>query len=305
MRIVFMGTPAFALPSLEAIHRSNHQIVAVITGPDKPTGRGRKMTPPPVAFRASELGYPILQPPSLNDGELQSNLRDMAADLFVVIAFRILPASILDIPLKGTINLHPSLLPKYRGAAPIQHALLNGDTKTAVTTISLSSTIDGGDIMLQREHGILADDNFGTLSERLSTDGAQLIVETIDGIEDGSIQPRAQVGEVTSARKITQDDLLIDWTRSAQDILNQVRAFSPSPGAFTRMDDLRLKIFAAIVVDGSATAGTIIKAERNHIRIGTGDGLLDITDMQLQGRRRMRVDQFLLGTELVIGTQLG
>lgn len=305
MRIVFMGTPVFALPSLEAIHQSNHQIVAVITGPDKPIGRGRNMTPPPIALRASELGYPILQPPSLKDSDFLSNLRDMAADLFVVIAFRILPQSLLAIPLKGTINLHPSLLPKYRGAAPIQHALLNGDSQTAVTIITLSPTIDGGDIMLQREHEILADDNFGTLSERLSTDGASLVVETIDGIENGSITPQTQVGEVTSAHKITQDDLLIDWTRPAREILNQVRAFSPYPGAFTMLHDLRLKIFTANIVEGSAPAGAISSVEKDHIRIGTSEGLLAISDLQLQGRRRMAVEQFLLGTELAIGTQLG
>jgi len=286
----------------------------VVTGQDKPVGRarqgrGRKVESPPVKHLAEELGYPALQPASLKDSRFQSNLADMAADLFVVVAFRILPDALLSIPPRGAVNLHPSLLPKYRGAAPIQHCLLAGETVTGVTTIALTSRIDAGATLLQREYPIRPDDDYGSLAERLAHVGADLLVETLDGLEAGTITPRPQAelitGKEPKAPKITPADLVIHWDRSAKAIANQIRAFSPRPGAATFLDGQRLKLFAAAAVEGKGEPGAVLGVSHGRLQLGTSGGVLEVAEVQLEGRRRMTVEEFLRGTDLRPGKVFG
>lgn len=309
-----MGTPEFANPSLSKLHQSSHQVVAVVTGIDKPIGRarrgkGRKIESPPVKRLAEELGYPVLQPDSLKDESFQSHLADMAADLFVVVAFRILPDALLSIPPRGAVNLHPSLLPRYRGAAPIHHCLLKGDTTTGVTTIALTAEIDAGGILLQKEYPIEPEDDLGSLSARLSDYGAELLLETIDGMERGTLAPRPQsefgTGENLKAPKIKPADLVIDWERPARDIINHIRAFSPKPGAVTFLDGRRLKLFKAIIVDGEGEPGTVLGISREQLQVATGDGVVAVSEVQIEGRQRMAVEEFIRGTPLEAGMILG
>ncbi len=309
-----MGTPEFANPSLQKLHQSSHQVVAVVTGQDKPVGRarggrGRKVEPPPVKRLAGNLGYPLLQPASLKDDRFQSHLADMAADLLVIVAFRILPDALLSIPPRGAVNLHPSLLPGYRGAAPIQHCLLAGETITGVTTIALTPQIDAGDILLQREHPINPLDDFGSLSEKLAHFGADLLVETLDGLEKEKITPRLQTepgaGEVPTAPKIKPADLIIHWDRPVKAIANQVRAFSPGPGAATFLDGRRLKLFDATAIDGEGEPGVVLGVSQARLQVGAGDGVLAVAELQIEGRRRMAIDEFLRGTHVEPGMVLG
>ncbi|MFC1543475.1 methionyl-tRNA formyltransferase [Candidatus Neomarinimicrobiota bacterium] len=314
MRLVFMGTPEFANPSLQKLHESSHHVVAVITGVDQPVGRarhgqGRAVNPPPVKRLAENLGYPILQPDSLKDERFQSNLADMAADLFVVVAFRILPDAVLSIPHRGAVNLHPSLLPKYRGAAPIQHCLMAGDTATGVTTISLTQQIDAGDILLQRQYPIEPDDDFGSLSDRLALLGADLLLETLDGLELGEITPHPQdesgTGEICTAPRIRPADLVVRWDRPAETIANQIRAFSPRPGAATRLDGRSLKLFNATPVVGEGEPGVVRGVSEDRLLVGTGAGILAVAEVQIEGKRRMTINEFLRGTRIEPGMVLG
>ncbi len=309
MRLIFMGTPEFANPSLKKLHQSSHQVVAVVTGQDKPFGRGRKVEIPPVKRLAGKLGYPVLQPASLKDGRFQSHLADMVADLFVVVAFRILPDALLSISPRGAVNLHPSLLPRYRGAAPIQHSLLAGETITGVTTIALTPQVDAGGILLQREYPINPGDDFGSLSEKLAGLGADLLVETLDGLERGKITPRPQAeladGEIPTAPKIKPADLVIRWDRPAKAIADQTRAFSPSPGAATFLDGRRLKLFEATAVSGEEEPGVVLGVSQGRLRVGTGDGVLAVAEVQIEGRRRMTIEEFLRGTRIEPGIILG
>ena len=309
MRLVFMGTPEFANPSLQKLHQSSHQVVAVVTSQDKPFGRGRKVKPPSVKRLAVQLGYPVLQPVSLKDSRFQSHLADLAADLFVVVAFRILPDALLSIPPRGAVNLHPSLLPRYRGAAPIQHCLLAGDTITGVTTIALTPHVDAGDMLLQREHPIHPRDDFGSLSEKLAAFGADLLVETLDELERGKITPRPQAelaaGQIPTAPKIKPADLVIRWDRSAKAIADQTRAFAPRPGAATLLDGRRLKLFEAAATSGEGEPGVVLGVSQGWLRVGTGDGVLAVAEVQIEGRQRMAIDEFLRGTRIEPGTILG
>lgn len=304
-----MGTPEFANPSLHKLHHSSHQVVAVVTGLDKPVGRGRKVEPPPVKRLAAELGYPILQPDSLKDSRFHSHLVDMAADLFVVVAFKILPDALLSIPPRGAVNLHPSLLPRYRGAAPIQHCLLAGETVTGITTIAITSRIDAGDILLQREYPIYREDDFGTLSERLAHLGADLLVETLDGLEGGKITPHPQAeaggGELPRAPKITPADLMIRWDHPATAIANRIRAFSPRPGAATLIKGRRLKLYNGTAAGGEGEPGVVLGVSQGRLQVGTNRGILEVAEVQLEGRRRMTVDEFLRGSHLEPGVVLG
>lgn len=301
-----MGTPDFAIPTLERIAQSNHQVVAVITGQDKPVGRGRKLHPPAVKIAAKGLGYPILQPDALGDGSFHGHLRDMAADIIVVVAFRILPDEVLSIPPHGAVNLHPSLLPAYRGAAPVRHALLQGDTTTGVTTISLSRRIDAGDILMQRELDILPEDDHGSLSARLAVEGAQLMVDTLDGLAGGSLSPRPQSNQpdAPKAPKITAADQEIIWARPATEIVNRIRAFSPTPGAVTTLAGEKIKLFKATLDAGQGEPGTVLEAG-NTLALATGEGAVRVGDVQLAGRKRMKVGDFLRGVPIEIGTVLG
>ncbi len=309
-----MGTPEFANPSLSKLHQSSHQVVAVVTGIDKPIGRarqgkGRKIESPPVKCLAEELGYPVLQPASLKDESFQSHLVDMAADLFVVVAFRILPDALLSIPPRGAVNLHPSLLPRYRGAAPIHHCLLRGDTITGVTTIALTSDIDAGGILLQKEYPVEPEDDLGSLSSKLSDYGAELLLETINGMEQGTLTPRPQsefgTGEVLKAPKIKPEDLVIDWDRPARDITNQIRAFSPKPGAVTFFKGRRMKLFRATIIKGEGEPGMVLGVSREQLHVATRNGAVVVAEVQIEGRQRMTVEEFIRGTPLEAGMILG
>ncbi|MCH7528576.1 MAG: methionyl-tRNA formyltransferase [Candidatus Marinimicrobia bacterium] len=308
MKVIYLGTPDFAIPALQRLHQSSHEIAAVVTGLDQPAGRGRQTNSPPVKQHALKLGYPVLQPARLGEPAFLEQVAAFAVDLLVVVAFRILPKSLLDIVPKGAINLHPSLLPKYRGAAPIQRCLLNGDSMTGITTIVLTNRIDAGNILLQREEPIAPQDDFGSLSERLAHKGAQLLVESIDGLERGAIQSRPQAEASsqppTAAPKIKPDDLLINWHTAADRIVNQVRAFSPAPGAFTRLEGQRLKIFDARIGTGSGAPGVVLDTSGGRLEIATGSGSLQVAAVQLEGRRRLAVEDFLRGRPLAVGQLL-
>lgn len=309
MRIIFMGNPDFAVPSLQRISKSSHKIIAVVSNPSKRIGRGNKIKETAVGITAKAMEIPLLQPPKLNDKQLLQYLSWMKPDIFVVVAYKILSDRLLSIPKYGAINLHPSLLPKYRGAAPIQWSLINGDLQTAVTTILLSKQIDSGEILLQETVDIKDKDNYGTLASRLSEIGANIVVETLDGIEAGTLQGTPQdESKVTSAPKIKSDDYKIDWTKPAFEIHNLIRAFSPAPGAFTTINSKRLKIYSSTILDNSSDnnkCGEIVIYSKNQLVIQTGKGLLDIGEVQMEGKKRMKVEEFLRGTKLQTKMMLG
>ncbi len=302
MRIIFMGNPDFAVPSLLRISKSSHEIIAVISNPPKRIGRGNKIRETAVGLTAKAMEVPLLQPPQLNDKQFLQYLSWMKPDIFVVVAYKILSDRLLSIPRYGAINLHPSLLPKYRGAAPIQWSLINGDLQTAATTILLSKQIDSGRILLQETVNIDDEDNYGTLASRLSKIGANIVVETLDGIEACTLQGIPQdESKVTSAPKIKSDDYKIDWTKLAFEIRNLIRAFSPSPGAFTTINNKRLKIYSSSILDSPSDdnkCGEIVICSKNQLAIQTGKGLLEIGEVQLEGKKRIKIEEFLRGTKL-------
>jgi methionyl-tRNA formyltransferase len=305
MKIVFMGTPQFAVPSLEAIHRSSHELVAVVTAPDKPVGRGLKIQPSPIKRAAEKYGVPIFQPADLNDSKFIDDLKNLHADLFVVVAFRILPATVFRIPPKGTINLHASLLPKYRGAAPINWAIINGETETGASTIFIQEQVDAGDLILQKRAPIAEDETAGELHDKLAAVGAELLLETIAQIASGSATPRRQIGEITNAPKLTKELMRIRWSEAAEKVRNLIRGLSPSPGAFTYWNGKIMKLLRAKVVDSQAVnpPGRVLEAERKKGRIvvGCGAGRLAIHELQIEGKRPMTAKEFLMGHSLHVG----
>lgn len=308
MRIVFFGTPEFAVASLERLLKDGHDIAAVVTAPDKIGGRGHKFIQSDVKKFAVGHGLPVLQPVKLRDPEFLSELEKIGAELFVVIAFRMLPEAVWAMPPKGTFNLHASLLPRYRGAAPINWAIMNGDTLTGVTTFFLSHEIDTGDIIAQREEEIRPEDNIGTLYDRLMLIGAEMTSETVRGIEAGTVATRPQPeGEFVPAPKIFKDTCHIDWNRPAVDIHNQVRGLSPYPAAWSiiQLDNgssLETKIFDTKVLSPENIAedwqylasGSVIESKK-RLLVKTGNGVLEILSLQPSGKRRMETSAFLLG----------
>ncbi|NHZ85920.1 MAG: methionyl-tRNA formyltransferase [Planctomycetia bacterium] len=302
MRIIFMGNPDFAVPSLQRISESSHKILAVVSNPPKRIGRGNKIKETAVGIFAKAIGIPLLQPPKLNGKQFLQYLAWMKPDVFVVVAYKILSDRLLSIPKYGAINLHPSLLPKYRGAAPIQWALINGDSQTAVTTISLSEQVDSGAILLQKPVDIKYEDNYGTLANRLSEIGAKLVVDTLDGIESGNLSGKPQdESKVSFAPKIKSIDHQIDWKKQAIEIHNFIRAFSPFPGAYTIFNNKRLKVYSSSIVENDSDnkkCGEIVVKSKNKLIIQTGKGLLEIGEVQIEGKKRMTVEEFLRGTKL-------
>jgi len=297
MKVAFFGTPEFALAALKALHSSSHQLVGAVTAIDKPRGRGRNLVPTPVALEAEKLGLPVLKPVDLRHSDFLASLSAWGADVFAVVAFRILPEEVFSMPASGSINLHASLLPAYRGAAPIQWALWEGEKETGVTTFRIERAVDTGNILKQRRVEILDTDDAGSLAERLSFLGADLLVETMTELECGSLRSLPQDNSLaTPAPKISKDHCRIDWSRSAQEIHNQVRALSPDPGAFTGFDDQIVKIFRTQV---GADRGKINIAElhvdEQGMIAGTGRGDLHILELQAQGKKRMDVKTFLRG----------
>lgn len=302
MKIVFFGTPEFAVESLDRLRNAGFDIAAVVTMPDKIAGRGHKMIQSDVKKYAVAHGLPVLQPEKLRNEEFLTELRNIGADLFIVIAFRMLPEVVWSMPPKGTFNLHGSLLPKYRGAAPINRAIMNGETVTGVTTFMLNHDIDTGDIIDQRSITIADSDDVGTVYDRLMHLGADMVVETVKKIEEGSVETRPQPeGEFTPAPKIFKEDCRIDWNRSARDIHNQVRGLSPYPAAFCSIvgndgKEMQAKVFkTAIVTDcGNLSPGEIIIMGKRMI-VGCGDGAIEILSLQPAGKKRMDTSAFLLG----------
>ena len=306
LRIVFMGTPEFAATSLRKLVGEGYNIVAVVTTPDKPAGRGQKLHKSDVKVVAEELGLPILQPEKLRDEEFLASLRALEPDLGVVIAFRMLPEVVWAMPKLGTFNLHASLLPEYRGAAPINWAIINGDTRTGVTTFLLNHEIDKGAIIEQREVDILAEDNIGTLYDKLMYVGAELVTLTVDKLASGDYTTTEQMhideNTLRPAPKIFKDDCRIDWTKSAESIHNLVRGLSPYPAAWTPLykDDAEcgsMKIFTTHfeLSNTNATPGTIRTDGKSYIAVACADGWLYIDDVQLAGKKRLATKDLLLG----------
>lgn len=297
MKLVFFGTPEFALPSLEILHKSQHQVAGVVTAADKPRGRGMNPTPTPVAEKAADLHLPILKPADLRDPDFLTQLKCWEADVFVVVAFRILPEEVFTMPPDGAINLHASLLPAYRGAAPIQWALWNGERETGVTTFRIEKTVDTGNILMQRKVEILDTDDAGMLSERLSHLGADLLLDTITDLERGQIIPVRQNSAFASpAPKITKEHCRIDWNRPAIELHNQVRALAPEPGAVAQFGEQTVKIFCTTVdTQHCLMKPGELQIGNQEIVAGTGSGCLQIIELQLQGKKRMDVNAFLRG----------
>lgn len=300
MKIVFMGTPDFAVASLKALLNAGENVVAVVTAPDKPAGRGQKMQSSAVKTFAEAHNIPVLQPLKLRDPKFLNELKSFAADLQVVVAFRMLPEVVWDMPPKGTINLHASLLPQYRGAAPINHAIINGEKITGVSTFFLTHDIDTGNIIFREEVDILPQDTAGDLHDRLMKTGAQLLVKTVKAIEEGNYQETPQNLEDTSlkqAPKIFKEDCNIDWNQSTQKINDLIRGLSPYPTAYTTLHDKVLKIFKATpeIADVSEIPGSIISDEKTFIKFACTDGYIRIEDLQIQGKKRMKTEDFLRG----------
>lgn len=308
MKIVFIGTPDFSVPSLKAIHESEHELVGVITAPDRKSGRGLKVTPSAVKQYALTTGVPILQPTNLKNTDFQDDLRKLGAEIQVVIAFRMLPEAVWNMPPKGTINLHASLLPDYRGAAPINWAIINGETKTGLTTFQLVHEIDKGGILLQHEMPISMDENVGSLHDRMMQEGADLVIQTLNGLANETIETQAQdeLNEYHQAPKIFKDDCIIDWNQSSKAIYNLIRGLSPYPVARTTIreagsdKELLLKIFHANyrLESHDNAPGNIHSDDEEFLSIATSDGWIDINELQLEGRKRMKTDKFLRGFQI-------
>jgi methionyl-tRNA formyltransferase len=309
MRIVFMGTPEFAVPSLEALLRSDDQVVGVVSQPDRPKGRGHRLVAPPVKVVAEQAGIPILQPLKIRTPEFLQALSAWQPDLIAVAAYgRILHTPILRLPPMGCVNVHGSLLPKYRGAAPVQWAVINGETETGITTMLMDEGMDTGPMLLQEKLRISPDDTAGTLAPRLAQLGGRMLVDTITQLKAGTLAPKKQDdGQATLAPLLKKEDGLIDWTMNAIALANRVRGLSPWPGAYTFFGTERWNIWKA-VSNGSAVAdkpGTIVAVNKQAIVVATGDGLLDIREIQIANSKRMSVGQFLAGHCVMVGGKLG
>tara|TARA_B100000959_G_scaffold141897_1_gene148954 strand:- start:1549 stop:2475 length:927 start_codon:yes stop_codon:yes gene_type:complete len=307
MRTVFMGNPEFAIPTLKALQHSNHDLVAVVSNPPKPMGRGQALMSTAVGKFAKDQGFPLIEPRSLRSQELNTQLTALNPDLFVVVAYKILPKSLIDLPRLGALNLHASLLPKYRGAGPIQWALMNGDTTTGVTVFQITPNVDTGDILLQQEIAIDADDTMWTLGMRLCEAGAKLVIEAMDALETGSISGTPQDPALaTPAPKITKEMTLIDWAWPAEKIHNWVRGLSPFPGMVTTMGGKQFRIYKTAVLNRNGNApGTIVEFHNGSLVIATGDGLLSLLEVQIEGKKKMPAADFLRGATLKAGDRLG
>ncbi|GAB4545345.1 MAG: methionyl-tRNA formyltransferase [Thermodesulfovibrionia bacterium] len=296
MRLIFFGTPEFAIPSLRSILDSGIEVIAVITQTDKQKGRGRRFLPPPVKIEAMAHGLFIIQPASVKDKGFIDRLKALNPDMIIVVAYgKILPSEIIHIPRMGCINLHASLLPKYRGAAPINWAIINGDKVTGVTTMLMDEGMDTGPILLQQRVEIRDDDTAGSLSERLAMEGAMLLIKTIEMVEKGDIRPIPQSGEPSYAPPLKKSDGLIDWSRPARMIYDFIRGVTPWPGAYTFLEGERIIITKVMPMDGEGRGGFIEEVTKDRLIVGTGNGLLSILELKPEGRSVMDIKSFLQG----------
>ncbi|MEW6749941.1 MAG: methionyl-tRNA formyltransferase [Candidatus Latescibacterota bacterium] len=309
MDLVFMGTPGFAVPALAELAASRHRVLAVVTNPDRPQGRGQRAAPPPVKVAAGRLGLLVLQPESVRAPGLPEELRALRPDLFVVVAFSVLPRRLLRVPRLGSVNLHPSLLPAYRGAAPIPWAVICGEAETGLTTFLLSPQVDAGDILARRRVPIGPEETAGELEERLSRLGADLVLQTVEDLEAGRARPEPQPQEgATPAPKLTREDARLDWTRPTEALRNLIRGTNPAPGAFTEWGGTLLKVHRAQAhpVLRQAAPGTVLEADaRAGLVVATGDGALLLTLVQPAGRTAMSGAAFARGNAVEPGMRLG
>ena len=309
MKLVYMGTPEFAVPPLEFLHNSRHSVVAVVTGPDKPSGRGRALKPTPVRETAIRFGISTLTPESVKDNSLVTNLREFDADIFVVVAFRILPEEVFTIPRHGSVNLHASLLPKYRGAAPINWALIEGEKETGLSVFQLKRKVDTGDVLLQERVEIKSADTFTTLSERMSRLAGPILLKSLDLIESGGARPQKQDSILISkAPKLTPELFRIDWTDNANNVVNLIRGLANTPGAYTMFRGKRLKILGAGVAEKSNTSvdpGNIdIRDGIPFVEAGATT-LVELKRVQPEGKAQMSASDFVNGYRVEIGEKLG
>lgn len=299
LRIIFMGTPEFAVPSLEILIENKFNVVAVITAADKPQGRGQKMMPSPVKACALKHNIPVLQPLNLKSPTFAEELRGYHANLQVVVAFRMLPEVVWSMPTLGTFNLHASLLPQYRGAAPINWAIINGEKETGVTTFFLKHEIDTGSIIFQEKEPIHENDTAGTLYERLMLKGAQLVLKTVKAIETGNYpnQPQPEIITIKHAPKIYKETCEIKWDRSSQDVRNFIRGLSPYPGAWTILNRKFFKIFNVNPLSWKSD-GPWETDHKSYLYVHTADGWVSIEELQPEGKRRMTTAEFFRGNQL-------
>jgi methionyl-tRNA formyltransferase len=300
LRIIYMGTPEFAVPALEKLVAAGWNVIAVITAPDKPQGRGQKLVGSPVKEAAERLDIPVLQPTNLKDPGFQQELKELAADLQIVVAFRMLPEAVWNMPPLGTFNLHASLLPNFRGAAPINWALIQGEKVTGVTTFFLQHEIDTGNILFQEKVTILPEDNLGSLYEKLMNLGANLVVQTVVAIANKDIHPLPQdeALAIHSAPKIFKETGKIDWITSATSIHNLIRGLSPYPGAWTELQGKSCKIFASTHLEGKLSGkapGEWTSDFKTYLHFQCGQGILVVQELQLEGKKRMNVNELLRG----------
>ncbi len=302
LRIVFMGTPEFAVASLDALLHAGQEVVAVVTSPDKPAGRGRHMQQSAIKQYAAAHGIPVLQPEKLKSPDFITALREIGADLQVVVAFRMLPEVVWSMPPKGTINLHASLLPQYRGAAPINHAVINGETESGVTTFLLQHDIDTGHILLQQRVSIGPMDTAGELHDQLMETGAQLLVRTVEELAADSLRPipqeqLAEAGPLKHAPKIFKEDCLVNWDNRVATIYNKIRGLSPYPTAFTYLNGKTLKIFKATPEQTipSHQPGECVTDEKSWLKFACRDGYIRVDELQLEGKQRNLTEPFLRG----------
>lgn len=303
LRIIYMGTPEFAVPSLQILVENGFNVVAVITAPDKPKGRGQKLATSPVKDYAVSQNIPVLQPTNLKSPEFIEELRSYNANLQIVVAFRMLPEMIWDMPEIGTFNLHASLLPQYRGAAPINWAIINGEKETGVTTFFLKHEIDTGNIIFQEKETIEEDDNVGDLYSRLMERGSKLVLKTVQAIQNGDYPQLAQdeSGEIKHAPKIFKETCEIDWNKSSEEVYNFIRGLSPYPAAWTMINGTQFKIYDTEKLDFTIAGekpGDYSTDNKTYLHIQTGGKALSIKELQMQGKKRMNIEDFLRGNNL-------
>ncbi len=301
-RIVFMGTPDFAVESLKALIDAGHEVVGVVTAPDKPAGRGQKLSESAVKEYAQAQGLPILQPLKLKDSEFIAQLSALKPDLQVVVAFRMLPEVVWNLPPQGTVNVHGSLLPNYRGAAPINWAILNGEKETGVSIFKLQHEIDTGDILLQEKMPIGPNETAGELHDRMKVIGAQLLVKTLRDLANGTLKasPQQLNADTKHAPKLFKADCEINWNNTAEQIHNQIRGLSPYPTAYTVLSGKTLKIFNAEIKPGKPEipAGTFSTDHKSYLKFVATDGYLSLKEVRLEGKKKMGIDEFLRGVRL-------